>query len=542
LQTCGISDKICQELDDFTNFRDHFANRNLGKIRTLIALLICCLVVVPNIALANSTTSRSFGYSDIPSIATTQVNTSSPIKFFTIPTSNSGPNAIISAPNDTFWFVEFTAGKLGEFFAQNDSFKEFPIPENNSIPSSLTMDSLGRIWFSDQSGNGSIWMFDPATDHFTQFDTLSPKSTPLFLIADDQNNIWFTESTANKLSELSYPGYKMTEYTLPTSNSGPVEITFGQNKSVIWITETYTGKIARFNVNTHTFVEYSPPSFVSLKSPVGIVVDGAGNVWVSEHGGSAVVELVPANSTFRSYPTSVPDNGYPISAVATLAIDAQGRLWFVEHFANKVGRLDPTTGIMEEFQIPSSLPAYSVLNTLDSQGNFWFTEFGSNQIGEVLSNVSSPLQTTIQPIQSNSVSSGDTIVADVTVSNTLPIPQYVTLNTTSSFSYTGLTSNQQISLNSSGLTLPADGKATISAKITPNASLSSGIYSIGIVASSGNSSTVGITFISVKGQFSIGLWIASNYQLVLVALILVLGITYVAVSRRPRTNRRKTKN
>ena len=255
-------------------------------------------MIVPEIALLNSTRPQSTGYSDNTNAATA-LQPMSQIKLFIIPTANSGPNAIISAPNDTFWFVEFTADKLGEFFAQNDSFKEFSIPENHSIPSSLAMDGLGRIWFSDQSGSGSIWMFDPKTDDFTQFDTLTPKSTPLFLLADDQNDIWFTESTANKLTELSYPNYKMTEYTLPTSNSGPVEITFGQNESVIWVTETYAGKIARFNLQTHTFDEFSPPTSVSLKSPVGIVVDSTGDVWVSEHGGSAVVELVPSNSTFR---------------------------------------------------------------------------------------------------------------------------------------------------------------------------------------------------------------------------------------------------
>ena len=76
------------------------------------------------------------------------------IKQFPIPTANSGPNAIIAAPNNTFWFVEFTAGKLGEFFAQNASFKEFPIPENHSIPASLAIDILEKIWFSDQSSPG----------------------------------------------------------------------------------------------------------------------------------------------------------------------------------------------------------------------------------------------------------------------------------------------------------------------------------------------------------------------------------------------------
>jgi len=495
-------------------------------------------MVISATGFVNWIPARSYGSSDVTDVSALQ--TTSQIKLFTIPTNNSGPNAIISAPNETFWFVEFSAGKIGEFLAQNDTFKEFSIPENHSIPASLAMDSLGRVWFSDQSGNGSIWMFDPKIDHFTKFYTLTPKSTPLFLLPDNHNNIWFTESTADKLAELSYPDYKMTEYTLPTSGSGPVEIAFGQNQSVIWITETFAGKIAGFDVTSHNFVEFTPPPSVSLKSPVGIVADRSGDVWVSEHGGSAVVELIPSNSTFKTYPTSVPNNEFSISAVATLSLDSQGRLWFVEHFANKIGRLDPVTGVMEEFQIPSSQQAYSVLNALDSEGNFWFTEFGANEIGEVPSNVSTPLQTSMQLVQGSQVSSGQTIEAEVTISNSLTVPALVTLDTTSSFSSTGLTSTQQISLNSSSITLPADGKETVSAKITPNATLPSGIYSAGIVATYENSSTIAIAFFSVTGQFSAAGWISSNYQPLLVAVIVVLAIIYAAMSRRSKPNRRKT--
>ena len=171
-------------------------------------------------------------------------STDSQIKQFQILTVNSGPNAIISAPNDTFWFVEFSAGKLGEFSALNDSFKEFLIPENRSTPASLALDHLGRIWFSDQSGSGSIWRFDPATLLFKQYRTLTPNSTPLFILIDDRNNVWFTETTQNRLGVLNYPSYDMSEYPLPSSNSGPVELAFGQNQSTIWITETFTGKIA----------------------------------------------------------------------------------------------------------------------------------------------------------------------------------------------------------------------------------------------------------------------------------------------------------
>ncbi|MDA4111694.1 MAG: hypothetical protein OK439_04095 [Thaumarchaeota archaeon] len=472
-----------------------------------------------------------------------QATTDSPIRQFPIPTTNSGPNAIISAPNNTFWFVEFTGGKLGEFFANNETFKEFPIPENQSIPASLAIDHLGMIWFSDQSGKGSIWRFDPETRIFTQYKTLTAKSTPLFILIDDQNNVWFTETTQNRLGLMSYPNYTMGEYVLPSSNSGPVELAFGENQTTIWITETFTGKIASFNTILHSFTEYTPPSQDFLKSPVGIVADNQGNVWVSEHGGSAVVELTPSNSTFRKFPTSIPPPSvYPVSAVATIAIDSKGNLWFVEHFSNKVGRLDPSTNTIEEFQIPTSEPAYSVLNALDANGNFWFTEFGSNQIAEIPANTSSPIRIFIRSDKIAIVGSGTTVTSNVIVTNTLDVPLVITLNVSSSFSSTGETNSKEVSFNSTILNIPAGGTGTVIVSITPDSSLPSGSYSVGIIASSGNYSTIGITFITVQGQFSIVEWLTSNYQIVLVAIILVLGIAYFSIARNNPKMRRKVRS
>src|SRR5690242_223798 len=58
-------------------------------------------------------------------IVTGQQGSGSIITEFQIPTSNSGPEAIISGPNQTFWFTEFNAGKIGELFGQNGTVHDF---------------------------------------------------------------------------------------------------------------------------------------------------------------------------------------------------------------------------------------------------------------------------------------------------------------------------------------------------------------------------------------------------------------------------------
>jgi streptogramin lyase len=459
-----------------------------------------------------------------------------PIAEFSIPNSSqqmAGPLAIVAGRNNTFWFTEFSSGKIGEFFLDNKSIQQFTVPEGGARPAALALDSLGRIWFSDQGGQGSIWMLNPTNGQFTQYKTLSKNSTPLFVLIDSQNNIWFAESTANKLGVLRFPSYNMTEYDLPTSNSEPVELAFGQNDSIIWITETNSGKIAKFNDLTHTFAEFTPPPSESLKSPVGIVYDQSGNVWVSDHGGSAVEELIPSNSTFKRFPTSVPPAsvGYPISAVATLSIDSKGRLWFVEHFANKVGRFDPNTNTLDEFAIPTP-GAYSVQNALDPNGNFWFTEFDADYIGMVPSNATSPIDISYNSNEQSAVEAGNSVVKYLTITNTLSAPVSVVLNTTSTFSQTGQTTLQECSLNATSLYLGAGESEVVKANITPDSSLSTGLYSVGIVATYQNVSQIAISLISVNGSSSILVILASNIQIELVVIVIVLVLVYFIVRNR----------
>jgi streptogramin lyase len=311
-------------------------------------------------------------------------STSSLITEYQIPTSSSGPEAIISAPNQVFWFTEFNAGKIGELFGQNGTIHDFKAnATTGATPDSLAMDSQGRIWFSDPSKHGAIWMFNPNTLVFRRFNTTSANSFPLSLFIDQANNTWFTEATTDKIGEILFPSYNMTEYPV-TAGSGPAVIAHQPGTPILWITETYSNKIAEFNMTSHVLVrEYTPnPAPIS---PLGIVLDQAGSIWIAEHGGSSIDEFFPASSTLQKHPTSSPTGGYTYTAPATVAVDAKGRVWFVEHLADRVGRIDPASNTLDEFNGVAD-GSYSVLNTLDSSGNFWFTQYTANEIGMIPAN------------------------------------------------------------------------------------------------------------------------------------------------------------
>jgi streptogramin lyase len=62
------------------------------------------------------------------------------------------------------------------------------------------------------------------------------------------------------------------------------------------------------------------------------------------------------------------------------AVDAQGHVWVGEMHANRLGCLNPKTGVVTSWEPPGG--QYGIMNTtVDAQGNAWFAEQNANYIG-----------------------------------------------------------------------------------------------------------------------------------------------------------------
>ncbi len=303
---------------------------------TLLAGIVVCLLIVSLIFSAQSGYPNPKNAQATLSLLGSPSQTDTPVKEYNL-SHGSDPAAIVSGPTYSFWFTEYGSGKIAEFFPQNNSLRPYSVPKytaNQPTPFALALDHQGRIWFSDDN-QSTIWMFNPSNQTFVPHPTKTPKSEPYSIVVDAQDNVWFTENSANKLGVLSAPRYTiMTEYSLPTPDSGPAGLTLQPSSSNIWLTEDYSpsgDKIARFNTTTHSFQEY-PPSF-TVSSPVGITFDKTGNIWITEHYGSSIDEFFPSNQTYRKFLTSLPStaSSQTYSAPSTIVADSQGRLWFEEH-------------------------------------------------------------------------------------------------------------------------------------------------------------------------------------------------------------------
>jgi len=135
-------------------------------------------------------------------------------------------------------------------------------------------------------------------------------------------------------------GATLTEWTVPTASSGPVNIILDPSGNCCWFVETFANKIAHFDPTTNTFQEWKIPT--SNSAPLGI---------------------------------------------AAATISSQLAIIGTEDNGNKVFVFFPATGIIKEYPLPtaSSIPEYVSIEPGGSgQTRAWFTEAGRNAWGELV--------------------------------------------------------------------------------------------------------------------------------------------------------------
>jgi hypothetical protein len=128
--------------------------------------------------------------------------------------------------------------------------------------------------------------------------------------------------------------------------------------------------------------------------------------------------LIPVSKVAVPYTTSLATYGSD-SAPYFIVADGKGYYWFNERFGNKIGRIDPSTMMMTEIELPysptSEVPGYvpppcckvpaglpvvprEILSiTTDQDGNAWFTESLGNRIGFIDITYTSPVTIRISP-------------------------------------------------------------------------------------------------------------------------------------------------
>jgi virginiamycin B lyase len=175
----------------------------------------------------------------------------------------------------------------------------------------------------------------------------------------------------------------ITEYSVPTATSNPINITNGPaTDGALWFSETTAGQIGR--ITTAGAITEFPAS--KSAGPDGITAGPDGNIWFCESGvghtgGLTIGRMTTSGTNYTEFPVKTRKNAGVRYIVPSP--DGSQNLWFTEQLADNVGKIS-TSGTVSEFSLkvagndpqPNGIAA-------GPDGALWIAESLTNQIVRV---------------------------------------------------------------------------------------------------------------------------------------------------------------
>ena len=241
-----------------------------------------------------------------------------------------GLNSIVYSAldsHDTLWYVDYTRKILGHYNPDDNSNKEYPIPDQG-ILTNMAIDNNDTIW-----------------------------------ITSANLNTFAAEMLKFNTNTATFDSIKLPD------KSDPLGISIDNTLGKIWIAEGI-GKISSLDISNGKVTEFTPSGNYTMKAPTTIIIDPqTGKIYISEHEGQAVSVFDPLLKTFKKIQLDTnPDN-----LTYGMVFDKYHNLWVAQHTADKISIIDPRTEEVIEKDIPSSNTWVQWL-TSDSQGNIIMAE------------------------------------------------------------------------------------------------------------------------------------------------------------------------
>lgn len=305
--------------------------------------------------------------------AAAQGKSTGPVRELALPEDLGSAQSITMDSAGRIWFSEKVGKKLAMYDPEKKEFASYSLPASwGSMGfSQITAGPDGVLWFTvNRWAEGTeephmLGSFSPADGHFTKF-AVPNKAVPQELMVDGKGVIWFFAANKNHLYRIDPRTFSLKGYPIPTANGHPRSLAAARDGH-IWFVEANTNKIGEFIPEREEFREYDV--LTAFSNPGKLSIDKQGRIWFVQVTANRIGVFSPDRSRFDE--VIVPTSG---SAPVALANDDNGNVWFLEYKGNKVGVFNPESAVFREYDIPTygSLPAELVLDR--GRSLLWFTQ------------------------------------------------------------------------------------------------------------------------------------------------------------------------
>jgi virginiamycin B lyase len=283
---------------------------------------------------------------------------------YDLPNRLTQPHDVMGTPDGTIWFSDFGQQFLGRLDPKTGAVTEIPVPELK--PGYLTgaleleADANGDLWLANLY-QGGVTRYDPRTNAFKQWRVAPaqhPEYTqesmvfPIHMGVDGK--VWTNNQDDHSLRRLD-PATGTWDVYGPFTYPGDPKKTFNSYGIVSdaantpWLFDFSHAAIGHFDPKTGVMKIIPTPTAFS-RPRRGRVDDATGMFWFAEYGANRIgaYDIKADNGTIKEYPLPTPwDSPYDVVA------DKNGEVWAGSMWSDRISRLNPATGTIVEYQLPT---------------------------------------------------------------------------------------------------------------------------------------------------------------------------------------------
>jgi streptogramin lyase len=238
-------------------------------------------------------------------------------------------------------------------------------------PHSMAQSRDGRIWITNALSS-TLMSFDPATKQFATYPVPGDALYPHTVRVDRDDVVWFTIVASNQIGRFDPRTEQMTVLRLP------------HNGFFRWITDMLFPTLLRISSwfpDRSLLLDFSHHRFLGhtvLAFPYGIDVNPEdGSVWYAKLYANKIGRIDPKTFEIREYDT-------PMSGPRRPRFDADGIFWIPAFDEGGLMRFDPATEQFETYRIrgvaPGEYETPYALNVHRPTGEVWMAANNSDRV------------------------------------------------------------------------------------------------------------------------------------------------------------------
>ena len=297
---------------------------------------------------------------------------------YDMPRRDTVPHDVEVDSTGTPWYGDQTANYIGKLDPVTGTFTEYPLPP---LPpgrvggvSDVHVDLEDRLWFplttpEGTSHFGSPAMFDPKTEKLTRLDYPEDRAVQ-FIARGPDGKIWMNSTnTFIRIDPMTMTVDRDFSFNAKTEGAPPGPHSFYQlgvnSKGDAYGTDWLGSYIARIDGDTGAMTFFETPT--RNAAPRRGKMDDQDRFWFAEYTGDRIAMFDTMSETFREWPA--PQYSTPYAASIP---DRNGYVYATSNMAERVFRLDPATGEVIQYQIPTEFDSKEIIQVpTPGRTTFW---------------------------------------------------------------------------------------------------------------------------------------------------------------------------